>query len=209
MRRKPKNMKDNETTNKEQAAEEIESSELNDELRSDKVIDADVREIEDPINSSGTSEEESLEEQVIRLHTEAEEYLDGWQRARAEFANFKKRTQRENEHVRERIAGEIITHFLGVKDDIERALSKAPETDDFQEWVLGIELIRQKLQALLDAEGVELIDAEGERFDPNFHEAVAFEESDDYEEGVIIDITQPGYKMGERVLRPAMVRVAK
>ncbi|NOR89693.1 MAG: nucleotide exchange factor GrpE [Anaerolineales bacterium] len=202
-------MKDNETTNEEQAAEEIENSEPNDKLQSDEVVDADVREIEDSIESSGTSEEESLEEQVKRLQSEAEEYLDGWQRARAEFANFKKRTQRENEHARERIAGEIITHFLGVKDDIERALAKAPETDDFQEWALGIELIHQKLQALFDAEGVELIDAEGERFDPTFHEAVSFEENDDYEEGLIIDITQPGYKMGERVLRPAMVRVAK
>ena len=209
MRRKPKSMKDNETTNEEQAAEEIENSELNDKLQSDEVIDADVREIEDSNDSSGTSEEESLEEQVKRLQTEAEEYLDGWQRARAEFANFKKRTQLESEHARERIAGEIITHFLGVNDDIERALSRTPETDDFQEWTLGIELIHQKLQALFDAEGVELIDAEGERFDPNFHEAVSFEESDDHEEGLIIDITQPGYKMGERVLRPAMVRVAK
>lgn len=202
-------MKDNETTNEEQAAEEIENSELNDKLQSDDVIDADVREIEDSNDSSGTSEEESLEEQVKRLQTEAEEYLDGWQRARAEFANFKKRTQLESEHARERIAGEIITHFLGVNDDIERALSRTPETDDFQEWTLGIELIHQKLQALFDAEGVVLIDAEGERFDPNFHEAVSFEESDDHEEGLIIDITQPGYKMGERVLRPAMVRVAK
>lgn len=209
MRRNSKRMKDNETTNEEQAAEEIENSEPNDKLQSDEVVDADVREIEDSIESSGTSEEESLEEQVKRLQSEAEEYLDGWQRARAEFANFKKRTQRENEHARERIAGEIITHFLGVKDDIERALAKAPETDDFQEWTLGIELIHQKLQALFDAEGVELIDAEGERFDPTFHEAVSFEENDDYEEGLIIDITQPGYKMGERVLRPAMVRVAK
>ncbi len=209
MRRKPKSMKDNKTTNEKQAAEEIENSELNDNLQSDDVVDADVREIDDSLESSGTSEEESLEEQVKRLHTEADEYLDGWQRARAEFANFKKRTQRENEHTRERIAGEIITHFLGVKDDIERALSRVPETDDFQEWILGIELIHQKLQALFDAEGVELIDAEGERFDPNFHEAVSFEESDDHEEGVIIDITQPGYKIGERVLRPAMVRVAK
>ena len=206
MRRKSKSMKDKELANEEQATEEIESSELNDNLQSEDVIEADVREIEDTIH---TSEEESIEEQVKRLQTEAEEYLDGWQRARAEFANFKKRTQRDAEHARERIAGEIITHFLGVKDDIERALSRAPETDDFQEWTLGIELIHQKLQALLDAEGVELIEAEGERFDPNFHEAVSFEESEDHEEGLIIDITQPGYKLGERVLRPAMVRVAK
>ncbi len=206
MRRKPKSMKDKEPTKEEQAAEEIEVSELNDKLQSEDVIDADVREMED---STQASEEESLEEQVKRLQTEAEEYLDGWQRARAEFSNFKKRTQRESEHARVRIAGEIITHFLGVKDDIERALAKAPEADDFQEWTLGIELIQQKLQALFDAEGVELIEAEGERFDPMFHEAVSFEESDDHEEGLIIDITQPGYKLGERVLRPAMVRVAK
>ena len=203
MRKKSKSMKDKELTNEVQAAED---SELNDKPQPDEVIDADVREMEDSIH---TSEEETLEEQVKRLQTEAEEYLDGWQRARAEFANFKKRTQREDEHARERIAGEIITHFLGVNDDIERALSKAPEANDFQEWTLGIELIHQKLQALLDAEGVELIEAEGERFDPNFHEAVSFEESDDHEEGLIIDITQPGYKLGERVLRPAMVRVAK
>ena len=203
MRKKSKSMKDKELTNEVQAAED---SELNDKPQPDEVIDADVREMEDSIH---TSEEETLEEQVKRLQTEAEEYLDGWQRARAEFANFKKRTQRENEHAKERIVGEIITHFLGVKDDIERALSKAPEADDFQEWTLGIELIHQKLQALFDAEGVELIEAEGERFDPNFHEAVSFEESDDHEEGLIIDITQPGYKLGERVLRPAMVRVAK
>lgn len=202
-------MKDNETANEEQAAEEIESSEPNDKLQSDEIIDADVHEIDDSTESSGTSDEESLEEQVKRLQAEAEEYLDGWQRARAEFANFKKRTQRENEHARGRIAGEIITHFLGVNDDIERALSRAPETDDFQEWILGIDLIHQKLQALFDAEGVEIIETEGERFDPNLHEAVSFEESDDHEEGLIIDVTQPGYKMGERVLRPAMVRVAK
>ena len=151
MRRKHKSMKDKELTNEEQATEEIESSELDDKLQSDDVVEADTREIEDTIHAS---EEESLEEQVKRLQTEAEEYLDGWQRARAEFANFKKRTQREDEHARERIAGEIITHFLGVKDDIERALSRAPETDDFEEWTLGIELIHQKLQALLVAEGV-------------------------------------------------------
>jgi molecular chaperone GrpE len=202
-------MKENKKNNKAQAADEIENAEPNDELQPDEVIEAEAPKLDKSIDASEPSGEESLEEQVNRLQAEAEEYLDGWQRARAEFANFKKRTQLENEHARERIAGEIITHFLGVKDDIERALAKPPEADDFQDWILGLELIHQKLQALLDAEGVELIEAEGERFDPNLHEAVSFEESDDHEEGLIIDITQRGYKLGERVLRPAMVRVAK
>ncbi len=209
MRRKPKSMNDNEQINETQAAEDSENSDISNKPQADDAIEADIREMEEAMEASEAPEDESLEEQVKRLRTEADEYLDGWQRARAEFANFKKRTQRENEHARARIAGEIITHFLGVQDDIERALSRAPEGDDFKEWTLGIELIHQKLQALLDAEGVEIIDAEGERFDPTFHEAVSFEESDDHEEGSIIDITQRGYKLGERVLRPAMVRVAK
>jgi len=209
MRRKTKSMNDNELINEKDAAEESENSELNNALPADDAIEADKLEMEGTIEAPDASEEEPLEEQIKRLKAEAEEYLDGWQRARAEFANFKKRTQRENEHSRTRIACEIITHFLGVQDDIERALRKAPEGDDFQEWTLGIELIHQKLQALLEAEGVEIIEAKGERFDPTFHEAVSFEESDDHEEGSIIDITQRGYKLGERVLRPAMVRVAK
>ena len=209
MRKKSKSMKDNEQTNETQDAEEIESSELRKELQPDEIMEAEDLEMEEASDLTDTLEDETLEEQVKRLQMEAEEYLDGWQRARAEFANFKKRTQREEEQARERIAGEIITHFLGVQDDIERALARAPEADDCQEWTLGIELIHQKLQALLDAEGVEPIDAKGERFDPNFHEAVSFEDSDDHEEGLIIEITQRGYKLGERVLRPAMVRVAK
>ncbi|HUS84009.1 MAG TPA: nucleotide exchange factor GrpE [Anaerolineales bacterium] len=208
MRNKSKSMEDKELTNEAQAAEETENSDIN-KPHSDDVVDADVREMDDSLDPSEEPEEESLEEQVKRLQTEAEEYLDGWQRARAEFANFKKRTQRENENARERIAGEIITHFLGVQDDIERALSRAPEADDFKEWILGIELIHHKLQALLDAEGVEPIEAEGERFDPTLHEAVSFEESEDHEEGLVIEITQRGYMLGERVLRPSMVRVAK
>ena len=209
MRKKSKSMKDNEQTNETQDAEEIESSEFRKELQPDEIMEAEDLEMEEASDLTDTLEDETLEEQVKRLQMEAEEYLDGWQRARAEFANFKKRTQREEEQARERIAGEIITHFLGVQDDIERALARAPEADDCQEWTLGIELIHQKLQALLDAEGVEPIDAKGERFDPNFHEAVSFEDSDDHEEGLIIEITQRGYKLGERVLRPAMVRVAK
>lgn len=153
--------------------------------------------------------EEGLEGQVERLQAEAKEYLDGWQRARAEFANYKKRIEREREEARARIAGEIITRYLGVMDDLERALAKAPEDEACAEWVAGIELIHAKLKAILEAEGVETIEAEGERFDPNYHEAISYEESDEFEGGSVIEVTQKGYKLGDRILRPAMVRVAK
>lgn len=148
-------------------------------------------------------------EELERVKAEAAEYLDGWQRARAEFANYKKRIDRENEEARERITGEIITRYLGVVDDFERALARAPEDEQCQEWITGVELIYQKLWAILEAEGVEAIQAEGERFDPNLHEAISYEESEDHEEGTVIEVTQRGYRLGERILRPAMVRVAR
>ncbi len=154
-------------------------------------------------------EESSEQDEFEKVKAEAAEYLDGWQRARAEFANYKKRTDRENEEARERITGEIITRYLGVVDDFERALSRAPEDQVCQEWITGIELIYQKLWAILEAEGVESIEAEGERFDPNLHEAISYEESEEHEEGTVIEVTQRGYRLGERILRPAMVRVAR
>jgi molecular chaperone GrpE len=152
---------------------------------------------------------ESLEDRLEHAQAEAAEYLDGWQRARAEFANYKKRMERETEEARARVTGEVITRYLSVLDDLERALERAPEDKACQEWVSGIELIRQKLAALLEAEGVEVIVAEGERFDPMLHEAISYEESEEHEEGSVIEVTQRGYKLGERILRPAMVRVAR
>jgi molecular chaperone GrpE len=153
--------------------------------------------------------EETPEETIERLQFEAEEFLDGWQRARAEFANYKKRVERERENSRAQITGEIITRYLGVMDDLERALAKSPENEGCQEWVTGVQLIYTKLKAILEAEGVEPIEEEGLRFDPNIHEAISYEDSDKHDEGSVIEVTQRGYKLDDRVLRPAMVRVAK
>lgn len=155
------------------------------------------------------AEDVSLEDQLTQAKTEAAEYLDGWQRARAEFANYKKRVERETEEARQRIVSEILLQYLSIMDDLERALENAPENHDIQEWVSGIELIHQKFEMLLEAEGVESIEAEGERFDPNLHEAISYEDTEDHEGGSIIDVTQRGYKIGDRIIRPAMVRVAK
>lgn len=149
------------------------------------------------------------DETIDQLRAESEEYLDGWQRARAEFANYKKRVERERENSRARITGELLTRYLGVMDDLERALDKSPESDACQEWVDGVELIHTKFRAILEAEGVETIEEEGLRFDPNIHEAISYEDSEDHEEGSVIEVTQRGYILDERVLRPAMVRVAK
>lgn len=156
-----------------------------------------------------------LEEQVTALQTaldemdnKAEEYLDGWQRARAEFANYKKRVLRENMDIRQVARGEVIKLYLDIADDLERALQEKPETGDSETWAEGIEIIFQKLRARLESEGIKPMKAMGEDFDPNIHEALMKEESEEFESGKIIEVMQEGYWIGDKVLRPALVRVA-
>lgn len=156
-----------------------------------------------------------LEEQVTVLQTaldemdnKAEEYLDGWQRARAEFANYKKRVLRENMDIRQVARGEVIKLYLDIADDLERALQEKPETGDSETWAEGIEIIFQKLRTRLESEGIKPMKAMGEDFDPNIHEALMKEESEEFESGKIIEVMQEGYWIGDKVLRPALVRVA-
>jgi molecular chaperone GrpE len=152
---------------------------------------------------------EALQQELSQAQAERGEYLDGWQRERAEFLNFKKRVERDLESAHAVAAASILTRYLAVLDDLERALKDPPASPEFAAWVDGIHLIRRKLQAILDAEGVEVIQAEGMLFDPTIHEAVTFEPHDGFHEGQIIEVLQKGYRLGERVLRPAMVRVAR
>ncbi|HEY2982464.1 MAG TPA: nucleotide exchange factor GrpE [Anaerolineales bacterium] len=143
-----------------------------------------------------------LEEAEVR----AAEYKDGWQRAQAEFQNYKKRLDRDNEAVYASMKSDILKRTLPVLDDLERALQNRPADEA---WVGGIELITHKLRSILEAEGVKRIEAEGKMFDPNLHEAITHEPSDEVKSGCVIAVAQNGYMLGERVLRPALVRVAQ
>ncbi|MBU0510678.1 MAG: nucleotide exchange factor GrpE [Chloroflexi bacterium] len=138
----------------------------------------------------------------------ATEYLDGWQRARAEFSNYKKRINREQAQTKKDAVGKVVRQYLPVVDDLERALKDRPPNGDGAAWAEGIELIYRKLMALLEGESVTSIQADGEMFDPNLHEAIAQTESDEHESGQIIEVIQTGYSIGDRVLRPARVRIA-
>jgi molecular chaperone GrpE len=151
----------------------------------------------------------ALQTEVTELRAKADEYLDGWQRARADFANYKKRIERDQEESRGRAAAALLAKILPVEDDLRRAVRERPEAEGYPHWADGIELIQRKLAALLEAEGVELIPADGVAFDPALHEAVTYEPSNDHKEGEIIEVIQQGYRLGERVLRPARVRVAR
>ena len=152
---------------------------------------------------------EALVSELQAWQAKANEYLDGWQRSRAEFANYKKRIEREQAQVYQNASTSVIKRYLDIADDLERALKNKPELGDGAVWAGGIELIYRKLLSILEAEGLSPIPAAGEDFDPNLHEAISNEPSEQFESGQIIEVVKQGYCIGERVIRPALVRVAR
>lgn len=156
-----------------------------------------------------TTELEALEAEIELLNQQSQEYLDGWQRERAEFANYKKRIEKDNQQLRSNISGNIIRKYLEIIDDLERALQNKPQEGEGASWAEGIELVYRKFLSALEAEGVMPMKAEGEYFDPNLHEAISQEPNDEYESGQVIEVLRNGYLIGERVLRPASVRIAQ
>lgn len=162
----------------------------------------------EPMTTIPLSEYEALKQELERAQQSEKAYFEGWQRERADFINYKKRIEREQSQLAETIAANILKKYLVIVDDLERALKNRPVNVDPQ-WLEGIELIYKKLLAILEAEGVKRIPAEGAMFDPNLHEAISHEESPKHESGQIIEVVQQGYTIGDRVLRPALVRVAR
>jgi len=150
-----------------------------------------------------------VQEQLAQAEAQAAEYLDGWQRAQAEFSNYKKRQEAERAQMIMLANATLVRKLLPVVDDFERAIATLPANLSQLTWCEGIFLIRHKLDAILESEGVKPIKTEGQAFDPLYHEAVTHEEVSGYSEGQIIGEVQRGYILGERVLRPALVRVAK
>lgn len=153
------------------------------------------------------AEREVLQKRLEEAESRASEYKDGWMRSQAEFQNYRKRIERDNEMMYSSMKGDIIRKVLPVLDDLERALQNRPS--DSGAWVSGIELIQKKLESILASEGVKKIEAQGAAFDPNFHEAISHEPADGFESGHVIAVVQNGYMLGERVIRPALVRVAQ
>jgi len=150
----------------------------------------------------------ALRQELEQTKAKEAEYLDGWQRARAELANARKRFQREQEQAYANAAGLVLTRLLPIVDDLERAFDTLPHNLSGLTWIGGILLIQRKLGLILEQEGVVPIEAVGQPFDPFAHEAVTHEPSDTVPEGHVISEVQKGYKMGDRVLRPTLVRVS-
>lgn len=155
------------------------------------------------------AEIQKLKAELEEVRRQANENLDGWQRALADFANYKRRVERDQVLVSQSAAGNTIRRYLEIADDLERALRNSPQDGDGARWAEGIDLIYRKMLNAFEADGVKMIEAKGQFFDPSLHEAISQEDSPDHESGQIIDVVQAGYMLGERVLRPARVRVAR
>jgi molecular chaperone GrpE len=148
------------------------------------------------------------EDRVAELEAQAAEYLDGWQRARAELANFRKRTERDREQMASVLRGDVVKQLLPVVDDFDLAVGSLPEDLEGHDWINGVLLIHRKLQSTLAELGVSEIDALGQPFDPAYHEAVMQRESAEHEPHIVIEVMRKGYMIEDRVLRPAMVAVS-
>ncbi len=153
--------------------------------------------------------EPTLEEQLAQAKAQAAEYLDGWQRAVAELSNARKRMQREQADFQAAATARTLEKLLPVADDVERAFTVVPPDQANSDWVNGFRMIQRKLQAFLESEGAVIIPTEGQIFDPAAHYAVTHEDAEGYTEGQIIAEVGKGYRLGDKVLRPSMVRVAK
>jgi molecular chaperone GrpE len=151
-----------------------------------------------------TAETEKNETAASEEKNKAETYLDNWKRTQADFVNYKRRSEQEKEDTIKFGNTMLILGLLPVLDDMQRALSSVPEDINKIPWVEGIRLIERKFNSCLESQGVTAIKTGGEKFDPNIHEAALHVDGED---GMIIDELQKGYKLYDKVIRPAIVSV--
>lgn len=192
----------------------------------DKSKDIPEKEKEEPQDSpaepQGDSEEdrpmvaltfdeyEAMEKKIDSLQAEIEAKQDQYLRTLADFDNYKKRVLRDAGRSYQDALTSVLKIFLSVADDLERALKNKPEEKEVEGWLNGLELIHQKLMNQMKNQGVERMDVNpGDAFDPNIHEAITQEDHPDFDDGQVIEVIQPGYRISERIIRPAMVRVAR
>ena len=155
-------------------------------------------------DAAGVEDIETLKQALSEQKVKAESNLSNWQRAQADFVNYKRRSEQEKEEIGKFANTTLMLSLLPILDDLGRAFDSTPPKLAKLTWVDGIKLIERKLQASLEAQGLSSIKALDEPFDPIFHEAVR---GDKGKEGIVIEELQKGYKLHDRIVRPTMVVV--
>jgi len=170
-------------------------------------------ESEDVTGGPDTAELIATRSELKRVEAENAELKDRFARRQADFENYRKRVERERTETYNRVAADIAAKLLPVLDNLKRALEaessvEAAESDEFRHFLSGVDLIYKQLNGVLEALGVKPIAAVGEQFDPHVHEAVVTEATDDYEPDTVMQEIVSGYRLGDKLIRPALVKVA-
>lgn len=169
----------------------------------DTTVEAATPEVTDPAAVIA-----DLQNRLAQAEAQAAEYKDQWMRAVADYRNFKRRTETERTELVRNAGAALILKLLPVLDDFERAIANIPPDIAETPWWQGTQLIAQKLRTILESEGVKPIEALGQEFNPNLHEAVIYEDAEG-QEGKVIAELQRGYLLHDRVIRPSMVKVGR
>src|SRR5215212_7543794 len=183
------------------------------DIEDDSVSASDAPETADRFGGPDTAELIATRAELKRIEAENADLKDRLARRQADFENYRKRVERERAETYNRVVADIATKLLPVVDNLKRALDaeasvESAESDEFRHFLSGVDLISKQLNGVLEALGVKPVAAVGEQFDPHVHEAVVTEPTDDYAPDTVIQELVAGYRIGDKLIRPALVKVA-
>lgn len=178
-------------------------NEMADEIQGtvEETISADSAEA---VEEAVSAESQELEQ----LRAEVQEHQQRFLRSQADFDNFRRRTQKEKEELAKYASSKLITELLPVVDNLDRALAAAQENAEAESFSKGVDMIFRQLESVLASEGLTPMNAVGQPFNPEYHQAIMQVESDEFDEGIVVEEVQKGYMLKDKVLRPAMVKVS-
>ncbi|GFN30312.1 nucleotide exchange factor GrpE [Paenibacillus xylaniclasticus] len=161
-----------------------------------------------PVQENAQAQEESGNARIAELERQVEEHQQRYLRAQADFDNFRRRTIKEREELAQYATMKLLNQLLPVIDNFERAIAAAKQNSDFEALSKGVDMISRQFIQVLEQEGLKSMEAVGQPFDPEYHQAVMQEQSEEHEAGIVLEELQKGYMLKDKVLRPAMVKVS-
>ncbi|MGX5790625.1 nucleotide exchange factor GrpE [Staphylococcus equorum] len=198
----------NESVFDQEANEDVTDNEQStSSVNTDETTGASQDNLQEDDSQETTEDVDPKDEEIQQLKQDVQENEEKYLKLYAEFENYKRRIQKENQTMKAYKAQDVLNDILPTIDNIERALQIEGENEQFQSLKKGVEMIHESLINALKENGLELIETEGHQFDPNIHQAVVQDDNPDFESGEITQELQKGYKLKERVLRPSMVKV--
>jgi len=189
------------------------SSDADDQLTTETDLGLDSLEPEEAAGGPATAELIATRSELRRVEAENAELRNSLARRQADFENYRKRVDRERSETYNRVVADIAAKLLPVSDNLKRALEteasvEAAESDEFRHFLSGVDLIWKQLNGVLEAFGIKPVESVGEPFNPHIHEAVVTEATDEYEPDTVIQEIRSGYKIGDKLIRPALVKVS-